>query len=529
MIGYHITPGGIHCSDGAVRTEPPYLEWLLEHRRGEPKILYDLDGSVAGLCRLIGLTHDEGQTLARDRELRLDAYRLKYFPDSFFSIDKGEHEGHLYANFMNAGRYAEPRYTGAEGPDEALQKARDAQAVGDQIAAVYKELRLGTDKITSPISAFLKQYNLNIPLAADIPDEAIKVVNMAYTSVKGNWLEAWYKGYWPEAYDYDISGAYPSELAKLLDIRRGKWVTSPRPPGAAVYGFAYGSITTSREFHPFLFRDKNNRNIDLTITPAGTWPDTLPIEKIRLIKEYPDLGKWAPELGWWWIPQGPQFELFKGPVNFLWNKRPAAPGVGREVVKQTLSGIWGKMLETHINSGGYMKFGNYFNPIYGSIVENAIQVKDVRVCLENNIIPLHIAVDGLITDRELKLDTGAGMGQWRLSHKGQCIIASAGIVAFEGKPGAEAFSLTFDWLYDAIKKNPRKREYKMTKYSPLTLARALNTGWDRLGEIEEVTRSIYIKEDSKRMWMDTPKNGGDLLKRTFISAPWECSMLGIGG
>jgi hypothetical protein len=529
MIGYHITTSGIYCSDGSVRKESPYLEWILEHHAGEPRILYDLDGSVAALLKLIALDREDGCKLASNKELQLDSYRIKYFPESFFSIDKGEHGGHLYANFMNAAAYAEPHYVGAGGPDESLQKAKDAKAVGDQIVAVYKELGLDTNNIASPIGAFLKRYNLNIPRASDIPDEAAKVINLAYASVKGNWLEAWQRGYWPEAFDYDISGAYPSELVKLLDIRRGEWITAEDPPEAAVYGFAHGSLTTNKDFHPFLYRDKNNRNINLTLTPVGTRPDALPLDKIRLIKEYPDLGKWDPDLGWWWIPKGPQFELFKGPVNFLWNKRPEAAGVGREVVKKTLSGIWGKMLETHISDSGKMKLGDHFQPIYGSVVENAIQVKDARVCIENNVIPLQIAVDGIITDKKLKLDEGPGLGQWRLSHKGQCIIVSAGAVAFEGKPGAEEFSLTFDWLYDAIKKNPRKREYLMTKWSPLTLARAINGDWLRLGEIGEVSRSILIKEDSKRMWMDTPKNGGDLLKRKFTSAPWECSMLNIGG
>ncbi len=535
MIGYHITADGIYASDGTVRKEAPYLEWLLGHRPGDPKIFYDLDGSVAALAKLAGINHDEGRELHSNNKLQLDSYRLKYRPGKFFSIDKGEHEGHPYANFINAGTYAEPHYTGAEGPDDNLQKAAAAKAIGDQIISVYKDLKLDTDYITSPISAFLKKYTIPFPKTADITDDTpaeIKaayqqIFDLAYATVKGNHLEAWQRGYFPNAFDWDIHGAYPAELARLLDIRRGRWIHEKRAPAEAVYGFGQGELTTWREFHPFLYRDDNNRNINVSITPVGTRPDKLPLDKIRLLKDY-GMGKWAPYDGWWWVPEGPQNELFKGAVNFLWNKRPAA-GVGKEIIKTTLSGLWGKMLETYISESGKMKLGDNYSPIYGSVVENAVQVKVTKACLDNDIVPLQIAVDGIISHKQLKLDIGPNLGQWRLSHQGQCIIVSAGQVAFEGKPAAEEFSLTFDFLYNEIKKHPKRKEYVMAKFAPVTLARALNLGWDQLGIIDQVKRVINIKEDSKRMWMDDPKNGGDLLSRTFTSAPWECSMLNIGG
>lgn len=527
MIGIHITNDGIYTSDGTARKQGPYLEWLLGYRPGDPKIFYDLDGSVASLLRLIAVTKDDGAALQENKKLQLDAYRMKYFPGSFFSIDKGEHEGHPFANFINAATYSEPHYSGADIPDDNFKKAAEAQAVGDQIIAVYKDLGLDTANITSPISAFLKKYRVNIPLTSEDPAEAEDINILADASVKGNWLEALQRGYWPHAFDYDISGAYPSELVKLRDLRRGYWVQQKQPPAEAVYGFGKGLLTTSREFHPFLYRDKNNRNINVTLTPAGTRPDVLPLDKIRLIKDY-DLGKWLGYCGYWWIPQGRQFEVFKGPVTFLWNKRNQAQGLQREVIKRILTGLWGKTLETHISGAGHMKLGDYYQPVYGSVVENAIQVRTAKACFDNDIIPLHIAVDGIISDRKLKLDEGPGLGQWRLSHEGQCIIASAGTVGFEGKPGAEEFSLTFDWLYNAIKKSPRKTQYAMKKWTPVTLSRALNLDWDQLGVIDEVSRVIYIKEDAKRMWLEEPRTGGELLKRTFTSAPWECSILGIG-
>lgn len=523
MQSYHITKDGIYAGDGSVKNEPPYLEWLLGHHHGQPRMLYDLDGSVAALLRLIEVTREEGEKLLRDKQLQLESYRITYFPNKFFGIDKGEHGGHLYANFSNAAEYSEPHYTGAENIEEDKNKALGAMAVSDSILLLYRSLGLDT-AMASPVSAFMKKYKLNIPLASDM-EGLDDVITMAHESVKGNWVEAWKRGYWDHAYDYDIVSAYPSELSKLFDIRRGEWVNEKNPPDNAVYGFARGILTTGRELHPFLYRDKTRQNINVTITPVGSRQDVLPLEKIRLIKEY-DLGKWKPSDGWFWIPKGPQYEVLKGPITYLMNNRPAA-GVGREIVKRIASGIWGKMLETHTSDTGRIKLGGYYNPIYGSIVENAIQVKVTKACLDNNTIPLQIAVDGIISDKALKLDIGQDPGKWRLSHEGRCLILSAGLVGFEGKGGSEEFSLTFEWLNDQIKAKPKAKEYKMVKYTPVTLARAINSGWDKLGTVEEVTRYIGIKEDAKRMWMEEPKSGGDLLKKTYSSEPWDCSILGI--
>jgi hypothetical protein len=528
MIGYHITTSGIYCSNGTVRKEAPYLEWLLEDHPEEPKIFYDMDSSVASLMKLIDLSRDEGEKLATKKKVTLTPYKITYYPRIFFAIDKGFGIGHLFVNYMNAGQYIDTHFQKNESPDEALQKAKTAKETGDRVMKAFDNIGINMSRAFSPVNAFLKQYDLHIPTVDNIPEEAQEAAEYAYDTVKGNWLEAWQRGYWPEAYDYDISGAYASEMAKLLHIGRGRWVKSLEPPAEAVYGFGRGWLTTAAEFHPFLFRDKDNRNIgELTLTPIGSREDTLTLEKIRFLREY-GLGKWVSAGGWWWIPLGQQFEFLKGPINHLWSKRNEAESMERSILKRVMAGIWGKMLEVK-GPADQREFGEYFNPIYGSIVENNIQIKDAKVCLENKIIPLQLAVDGIITDKKLKLDEGPGLGQWRLSHKGKCIIVSCGVVGFEGKDGAEEFSLKYEWLEAAIKKNPRKKEYAMTKYSPLTLTKALNSEWTKLGEIEEVTRRIYIKEDSKRMWMDTPKNGGDLLKRKFTSAPWECSMLNIGG
>lgn len=522
MIGYQITTTGIYNSQGNICWEPPYLDWLLaDNPQDNVCLFYDLDASVAALLSLIGISPQEGAQLRDKGKLYLAPYRLTYYPRKFFSIDKGFGPGHQYRNFSNAGQYTDVHFDPKESLAKTIGKAKEAEGLGQEVAQVSRGLGLTAQTLTSPISAFEKVYmaSLNVPTIDDLPVEAAE---MAYESVKGNWLEAYQVGYWPEAFDYDINGAYASELSRLLDTRRGHWLNRPTPPPEAVYGFARGLLTTSAEFHPFLV----NLEHDVTYTPTGSWATTLTLQEIQFLVTH-ELGTFDIFEGWWWMPQGQQWEMLKGVVSWLWTKRGASEGLAGDIIKRILAGLWGKTLETR-GKDGQEEFGPYFNPVYGAIVEANTRLRVAGACLEHGVQPLHVAVDGMILDRELPLETSEQLGAWRLSHKGQCIIVSSGIVGFEGKQGAEEFSLRYSWLEEQLRAYPKRKEYKMRKWSPCTLARALNTDFGQLGQLEKVTRSVYIGREPKRMWLDAtgyPKTGGDLLAKQIASQPWDYTLL----
>ena len=523
MIGYHITTICIANSKGDIcqgaGDRYAYLDWLLDdHPDEEPKVFYDLDASVAALLKLMGIGKHDAERLSRNRKLYMAPYRLTYYPGRFFSIDRGFGPEHPYVNFSNMGQYTDVHFEPEPSPQYAVKKAREAEEIGQEVARAFKRLGLDDKRLTSPIGAFDRSHSkaTDIPTLDDIPVEAAEI---AYGCVKGNWLEAYQLGYWKEAYDYDISGAYGSELAKLLDLRRGRWLRTPNCPNGAAYGFAKGNITCWADFHPFLL----NVSEDMTYTPVGTWPTNLTMQEIAFLEKW-NLGKFEIEDAWWWIPEGKQNELLKGMIKWLWEKRRNTEEIDNKVVKRIMAGIWGRTLEVR-GTEAEPEFGPHVNPVYGAIVESNTRLRVADTCLEHCIVPLHVAVDGMILDKLVPIDGTGGLGDWRLSHVGQCIIASSGVVAFEGKAGAEEFSLRFSWLQDQMERYPRDREYEMRKYSPCSLARALNTDFDKLGMIEEITRSVAIGGESKRMWRDHPRNGGDLLKRKFQSAPWEYGVI----
>lgn len=515
MIGIYTSNQLTATSSRQVNTEPPFLDWLVEKANGEPVWMYHLDANVASLMRLIGLSETEGKKLLESHKLSIPPYKLTYYPSKYFSIDKGFGYGHPFANFYNAGQYMDTHFEPKESVDTAIEKAKLASSIGEQVPKILHKLGLNTEKLASPVSALMNRIKeLELPTIDDIPTE---VGELSYRCIRGNWLEAFNCGSWSYSYDYDINGAYGSELVKLPNLRRGKWIHDKYPPVQSKFGFVSGTITTNANFHPFLLEGK-----DMNYSPVGNWETYLTGNELTFLNHY-GLGKFEVEDAWWWVPEGKQRYPLKELIEWLHSQKQTGDSLESNIIRRCIAGIWGKFLEFRGDD-----FGAMFNPVYGSLVESNIRLKVTQTCIDNIITPLHIAVDGIITDRPLNLDTGNKMGQWRLSHQGKCIIVSSGVVGFEGKHGAEEFSLRYNWLEEQMRNNPNATELQMNKYSPITLAKALNTNsFDRLGEVEEVTRTIYLEPDSKRIWKDRPKHARDILSNQYQSSPIEASMIAL--
>lgn len=315
------------------------------------------------------------------------------------------------------------------------------------------------------------------------------------------------------------NSAYGSVLSRLLDTRRGTWVEDIVMPKEAVYGFASGNLEVTKPFHPFIMKEDDK----YTYTPIGSRPDQLTKEQIDLLYKH-DLGHFDIERGWWWIPSTSKsnYEPLRGIINHLHNIRAESEGLKKVIIRQMIAGIWGRMVEIRKE-----KLGKLFNPVWGSIVENSIKCQVVDTCLSLGVIPLLVAVDGVITDKPLPIKETTDMGGWRLSHKGRCIISSSGVVGFEGKAGAEEFALSFDWLHNQLSEQPNESEYSMTKYSPLSLAKSLQSDdFQNIGELQLSNRVIIIGKDYKRMWREYPQTGGELLTHQYDSLPVDSVMTG---
>ena len=525
MIGYYITHNGITDSNGNT-CQSDFLAWLLKENTKEDGVFPNLDYAVACLLHLIKATKPQGQLLLKNHhQVFIDdnnrPFTLSYYQGKTFSIDFGHYKNHCWRTFYNMEQYKDFHFSNDNSIEYAISQAKEAKQVGEQVLKAYQDIGITSNSLTSPIKAFIKS-NLYppIPTVDDIPEDAGLI---AYQCLHGNFVETYQIGHFDNVFDYDLNGAYGHELTKLYDIRRGYWTHCPDEPPRAVYGFCKGILNIKAPFHSFLVHNGESQ-----YTPTGTWEGYITKAEWNFLNEY-HLGTFQSQDAWWWSPRDiHQYQPFLGIINRLWHLRQDSTPMTNKILKRIITGIWGLTGQTTMDND-ILEFGQYFNPVYHALVESNCRLKVAKTVLDNNLFPEHlinIAVDGIVTTKAIPAENNNTIGEWRLTHRGKGLAISSGIVGIENKGGDEDFAITYDKLISLIKENPLAEEYTMTKLSPVTLARAINSDrWDDLGKLETTTRTITVQGENKRLYLDMPTNGESLLNNTYQSSPMDISLI----
>ena len=198
------------------------------------------------------------------------------------------------------------------------------------------------------------------------------------------------------AYDYDISSAYPYQLATAcIDTRLGTWIKTEKYEPDAYYGFCHGIVNITSDFSPIIYSKTN----EMSYTPKGEWETYITKQEIDFIKKY-NLGDFEIFDGWWFFPDKIVYPL-KKIIEWLYAKKETSKGMERKIVKRIMSGIWGRTLQVDFGETA----GEYFNSVWGCEVEVGTRLEVARFILDNKLVDhvIHIAVDGVLVDKEVKL------------------------------------------------------------------------------------------------------------------------------
>jgi len=496
---------------------------------------YNLSYNVACLLSWLDISEDKLIKLKEGQNVWVGEYRLSYITNKYFAIKKGEGWDSPYAQFYDISQYIPWKLEDNNTVEYDIGKAKESQDTGHQVYNALVKLGLDPDKgMTSPIRVYEKDKlrKMDLPTLADIPEEASQY---AYECCKAGWFEVYKKGSF-QTWDYDLSSAYGSGIANLMDIRLGKFWKSEKYEPSADYGYIRGEITVNSEFSPFAFSVDNSEDVEL-YSLIGTWDyilrksrETGQWENIPYIiskKQYDGLYKWG--IGtfkiydaWWWKAQEKKYP-YRDAVNWLYEQKEKGVGLEREIPKRQIVGLFGLQLQT-MRDG----FGDYFNPIYGCEIEMNTRIEVFDACMSNNVTPLSIALDGILVDKPMNLRMDDGMGSWKLSHEGKAIVVSTVAVAVEGKESEQDFAVGYEGLLEQIKEQPQERVYSKEKISHISLEKAIkDKKLGTIGEVEKISRSIDVAYETKRLYFNRPMTGQELLDNKYESSALDISFMAI--
>jgi hypothetical protein len=505
----------------------------------EPTIqcFYHLDHAVACICK--GFTEQEIRRLwiyPTDSQDKLEHgrvwkkidnvnYEFKYFPKTLFSVSKKTGDN-PFAILSDMTQYMVTKIE----PDLKDGEIYGRLSIAEQTArSVYNsliKLGLSPKSLVSPITAYKDIIKaMNLPTWQDVPDEANQYY---YNTCTGGLIETYQTGHWDTLYDWDIRSAYPSKMRNLIDFRKGTWekVDSVPDHKSGMLGVFNCTAEMEADLHCIVYRDEREYNFN----PNGTY-DTLITWNKLMYADFHEWGKFHVKDGWVWTPKDGVvcYPLRKKMDELFKLKGEATTDIERNVIKRLMNGHHGKMAERiFFERNGKMSattLGEVFNPVWRSEVENNTHLSVVNFCIENNIKPIAIMTDGVVTDVDLKIPSSTVMGGWKLDSVTKGLVIGSGILALQGKHKEGDFSLNYDVLMEKI--DPQATEIVLEKDGFVSIGEACERNlFAKLGEYEVDKRVIKLNSDTKRIYPNEPTNFGELLEHTYDSIPLDVSMIG---
>jgi len=548
--GYHVDHSGIYTSDGEFTNKPSFLSFLTKPEPDTIRVFTDLDACVAGFCSLIKFSQKQAEYLLVTNQAHISKltyelgkpldkpFLIRYFTKRFFLIGEGSEYNSLenVATFSDASQYS----TDLQRLDRSVTgfaRAKQAKGVGEEVYNTYCEIgkslgqRFGLTyepprSLISPISFFRNQVieKLDLPKIESVPKQASL---LALRCCKGGWAEAYKIGHFDKVYDYDINASYPYQVSKLLDLRpsNGTWIASKKMEHVinADYGYVSSIAKVSREVRSPLLIRRDETSIDRNCTPYGSFPVDTNVQMMRHCIEHKKAEFELLEGYFFYANSNAKLTELAPYAEWLYEERLKSTGMKKLMLKlMMVGGLYGNFIE--VRGGSLTK--DYF-PMLAAEVQIKTQIEVDKFCIENNIDPLAITVDGVVSaTKATKTPISGKFGEWKLDGEGKAIIVGPGTTAVQGNDPNSIFGLGYDWAMHYAKEHPDSDHFEMTEPAIVNLpdARAKNN-IRSVGTVYQSKRVVYIGADIKRDYNDHPKTLKEFVSGQYPSKPFSAAYL----
>ena len=218
-----------------------------------------------------------------------------------------------------------------------------------------------------------------------------------------------------EVRDYDISSAFPSAIAQLVDLNQIYWMDTPKIQDEAVYAAVKCDIYINDHLirGPISVRFGGNSSF----FPIGSIPNIwLSKPEVDLLREYPELGRIVKihEASWGILIDHSQklHYPFKSLMrDDLYALRKSTPYLS-SFIKLGMAALWGKFISVYKVQNSLDKDDYYtrssclYNPVFGSHVTGIIRASLYRSSLGKEVIGEF--VDGVALIESVRMREGFG-------------------------------------------------------------------------------------------------------------------------
>jgi hypothetical protein len=373
-----------------------------------------------------------------------------------------------------------------------------------------------------------------IPTINDIPKIALEY---AYKNYSGGRFELLKRGFFPEAYSYDIKSAYPYQMTQLYDYSLGEWTKVNTMDKNCDIGFYHCKVESLEPyFSPFLIKVGM-----LSLYPNGKFYQYLNSDEIKFIrKNFPHIKIT--------ILSGVECILFKERQPFKseierlykWKESEKDEDI-KYCVKIVLNALYGKTWQKVNNNTGRL-----FNPIWASLITSRTRLKILEMALKSPENIIDMLTDSISSTSLINTPKNPKMGDFSLDFTGKSVNIMCGVYTLwndkkvkrrnrsftvSKKIFKDSFNLMMEmdtdkedkFLLYMLESLKRSTKYKYVRTRPYHLGECLiqtkkkNPSMINIWYKEK--KDININGDKKREWIRPFKNGLDALKNNINSYP----------
>lgn len=342
-------------------------------------------------------------------------------------------------------------------------------------------------------------------------------LKMATDAYEGGKFEITARGSFDHGYEYDISSAYPCEIAQLVDLSSSRIVFSVKYQPHAVYGFIRCRIDNSQGmFLPCgIMEDKR-------VYPSGVYYTTITkkeYEYLLSLKVPVKIIKAS------WVFVSRKRYLYKKLIDHLYSIKSKYKGKDDMlylVTKIVQNSFYGKLAQAIEDHDGKFITGSAWNPVYASEITANTRIKVCRIqnLLKDRCLAVH--TDSAITLDPLPIDLVTGnLGEFSLETEGPGTIIACGQYEIGGKhPAFKGFDPPKDTTWKGLLERNKGRRSFNTKYLHVeSWVEAMAKGHtDMVNVFYNDKKRIDLNADTKRLWPGDIR-GRDLLSGLQHSVP----------